>query len=195
MNQKGFVNTVLIVLVVLLVGVVGYFILPSLITKDTLPQALPASNLKTYRNDKYRFEVTYPSNFVFQDSQSTPDLWLITKLRDGRVSESVDCGGFLKGSDEIGFSWSVFDKQNPEYAGVNVVQAIENRYNTSKYIQVLIGDKSLKVQRSIPGMCGNSDEFIWMEPLGRYIVLFNVSPSNTTLVDEYEAIIASFKFF
>lgn len=213
MRKNGSTKIVLIILVLVFVGIVGYLALvkepvtspidqsqlmespqdsttstTTVDDKSPLSPSTPNSNLKIYKNDKYRFEVKYPPHFVFHDSQSIPDSWTITKLRDGRIIKPIDCGGFLKQPDEISLSWSVFDRQNPEYS-------IIERYNTSKYVPVSIGDKSLKVQRSIPGMCENSDEFIWMEPSGKYIVTFSVSPFNTTLVDEYKTIIASFRFF
>ena len=147
---------------------------------------------ETPNGESFVFE--YPSGFTFHDSQSTPGSWVITKLQEGRVIKPIGCGGFLKEPDEISFSWSIFDRQNPEYSGINVVNAIENRYNAPNYVPTSIGDKSLKVRRLIPGMCGNGDEFIWMEPSGRYIVLFSIDPSNTKLIAEYESMIESFEF-
>lgn len=150
--------------------------------------------LQTYRNDKYGFTVDYPSNFTFHDSQSTPDSWTIIKLREGRVLKPIDCGGIFKQPDEVSVTWYITDRQNPTYAGVNLVTSADKAYNNPKYIPVVIGDKILKVQRSIPGMCENADSFIWMEPSGRYIVHFTVNPSETNLIEEYKAIIASFAF-
>lgn len=76
MNQKGFVNILLTVLVVVLAGTVGYLTLvkkqPQPSTQltptptGTAPTPTPKSettNSKTYRNDKFGFEFKYPTDF------------------------------------------------------------------------------------------------------------------------------------
>ena len=79
MNQKGFANIILVVVIVVLLGVVGYFALvkksepiaqqpsPTLTTTQTKAHASPtptstsqATNLKTYTNTKHGFEFQYP---------------------------------------------------------------------------------------------------------------------------------------
>ena len=73
MRQKGFV-LLQIVIVLLLLGVVGYFIYQNYLpTKDALKQLSPtsttqAASSKTYRNSKYSFEIKYPSNWILDDS-------------------------------------------------------------------------------------------------------------------------------
>src|SRR3989338_7211756 len=81
MNQKGFANIVLIILVVILVGATGYFAFREPITEqiqttdtasfpgnNTSPQPPLATsetaNWKVYRNEKYRFEFTYPPTYT-----------------------------------------------------------------------------------------------------------------------------------
>ena len=73
MNQKGFANIAIIVLVIVLAGVAGYFTLnkQAKITAEPQPTTsqVPTvstdqiTNFKTYRNDKYGFEVSYPSDY------------------------------------------------------------------------------------------------------------------------------------
>ena len=84
MNQKGFTNLILVLVIVVIAGAVGYF---ALMRKSTLPvqqtptpttSQVPATqqptsinptpsnaitNLKTYRNEKYGFEFQYPFNW------------------------------------------------------------------------------------------------------------------------------------
>lgn len=67
MSQKGFVNIALIILIIMLVGVTGYFVL---VKKPTSPQAKPTpqqdetANWKTYWNDKFGFSFKYPANLT-----------------------------------------------------------------------------------------------------------------------------------
>ncbi len=93
MNQKGFTNIILIVVIVILLGVVGYFVFikksepiiqqptPTSTQTTTTPKT-PASpipinrtaNLKTYTNIKYGFKFKYPNNLkaitLFYSSQN-----------------------------------------------------------------------------------------------------------------------------
>ncbi|MBI2609959.1 hypothetical protein HYW53_02165 [Candidatus Giovannonibacteria bacterium] len=92
-NQKGFTNIVLIAVIVILVGTVGYFALTNKqgpATQQTIttppagiptptPQAstpTPAdetANWKTHRNEEFGFEFHYPKEFPFGAGQKVPD--------------------------------------------------------------------------------------------------------------------------
>lgn len=100
-NQKGFANIVLIALVVLvLAGVVGYFVLteksPEVVQQTSIPAPsqnqntptqTPPNNIqtsnkiadwKTYRSDKYDFEIQYPQDWIvegFQEQKQEPPLY------------------------------------------------------------------------------------------------------------------------
>ncbi|MDP3792162.1 MAG: PsbP-related protein [bacterium] len=80
MNQKGFANIILIVVIVVLVGAVGYFAFvkksepiaqqatptPTQTKTPVSPTPTPTSettNLKTYTDSKYSFEIKYPQNW------------------------------------------------------------------------------------------------------------------------------------
>lgn len=99
MNQKGFANIILIVLVVVLAGALGYFIitkksepvsqqqtqnsqnqipsqnLPSKTQapSPTLPTTVKSENWKTYQNNKYGFEFGYPENWNLDVSSGGKD--------------------------------------------------------------------------------------------------------------------------
>ncbi len=81
MNQKGFANIILGVIVVMLVGVVGYFAFvkkstpiaqqtptptPTQTQKPVSPMPTPdkTANWKTYTNAQYGFEFKYPTGWV-----------------------------------------------------------------------------------------------------------------------------------
>ncbi|MDO8592317.1 MAG: hypothetical protein Q7R92_00920 [bacterium] len=85
MNQKGFANIVLVVVIVILVGAVGYFVVVKKLgpiagqtptptptqTKTTTPTPKDeTANWKTYTNAQYGLEVKYPSNWTSKGSWS-----------------------------------------------------------------------------------------------------------------------------
>ena len=87
MNNKGFTNIILIVLVVVFAGIAGYFALvkkqepvaqqtttppPATTKTSTPPAATPTpvdeiANWKIYHNEKYAFEVKYPPTFEVRE--------------------------------------------------------------------------------------------------------------------------------
>lgn len=94
MNHKGFTNIILVLVIVILVGTVGYFtltrkqepitqtIMPPPTTTQTPPTQTPTTptsvvdktvNWKTYRNEEFGFEFSYPKEFPFGTGQKVPD--------------------------------------------------------------------------------------------------------------------------
>ena len=87
MNQKGFANFIVIGLVIVVFSVAGYFILvrkpPNL--RNETQQAVTTSNStsdteqgstaswQAYQNEKYRFELKYPSDFKIKLEEPTAE--------------------------------------------------------------------------------------------------------------------------
>lgn len=76
MNQKGFANTILVVVIVVLVGAVVYFAFvkksePATQQSNTSPSILQNEtvNWKIYKNDSHGFELKYPTEMFYNDSQ------------------------------------------------------------------------------------------------------------------------------
>jgi len=91
MNQKGFANIILVVVIVILVGAVGYFAFvkksepiaqqptptptqTTTLTKTPIsPTPTPdkTTNLKTYTNNLYGYQIKYPKDWTVATSGST----------------------------------------------------------------------------------------------------------------------------
>lgn len=76
MNQKGFTNIVLIVVIAILVGAGGYFAFVKKSEPVSQQQLSPATvnetaGWKTYKNDTYNFEVKYPENVTLKKDMKT----------------------------------------------------------------------------------------------------------------------------
>ncbi|MEK7103798.1 MAG: Ser-Thr-rich GPI-anchored membrane family protein [Patescibacteria group bacterium] len=67
-NQKGFANIILIVVIIVLMGAVGYFALIQKTASVVKPEILvnQLADWKTYRMDEYGFEVKYPLDMEVQ---------------------------------------------------------------------------------------------------------------------------------
>ena len=89
MNQRGFVNIILVIVAVALIIGVGYFILvrkstpitqqtptSSSVSPTPTPTPVPINNVsanwKTYSNDEYKYEIKYPANWKFYYPISVP---------------------------------------------------------------------------------------------------------------------------
>jgi len=70
MNQKGFINILVVIGIIILAGAAGYFALVK--KQEPIPQQITAedetTNWKTYSNEKYGFKFKYPLDLiVFED--------------------------------------------------------------------------------------------------------------------------------
>ena len=88
MNQKGFANIALVVVIVILVGVVGYFAFVKKSepiaqqttptpTQTTTPTKTPdkTANWKTYGNSGLNFSINYPDGFQLKEDNATSKLF------------------------------------------------------------------------------------------------------------------------
>lgn len=78
-NQKGFANTILVVVIIILAGIGGYYFLkkPAKVVVSPTPTATPTvtvnptANWKTYTNNQYGYEFKYPNNYSVSTTGST----------------------------------------------------------------------------------------------------------------------------
>jgi len=129
--------------------------------------------------------VKYPGELGFNVHEASPGV-LTFQIWKVKIPTPIECGS------EFSFIGSVFDKQVAS-------SHIEKTYNTdSRYKIEKIGDKTVKIMRKVPGMCGNDDEIIFKDSTGRFIALFHLLPSESELSPEYKKIFnqtfSTFKF-
>ena len=97
MNQKGFANIVLVVVIVLIVGAVGYFAFvkksarlaeQTQTTTQTNNSVSPiptqkdeTANWKTYSNSKYNFSLKYPNGWTIEEPTNADTTGRVISLR------------------------------------------------------------------------------------------------------------------
>ncbi len=103
MNQKGFVNIILIAVVIILAGVMGYYIFtqkfgypntlyPSSNTQQTPPTKDKTADWRIYTNNKYGFQISYPPDvYTLRGDQNANELILFktTDIKLERPSPSM----------------------------------------------------------------------------------------------------------
>lgn len=111
MNQKGFANIILVVVVVILVGAVGYFafvkksepIAQQPTSTPTPTSADSIANWKAYSNTRYAYTIKYPTNWFMNTTYSENDF-----TQRGQVENNEFIGG------DTGFS------NYPNASGYNI---------------------------------------------------------------------------
>ncbi len=162
MNQKGFANIALIVLVVVLVGVAGYFALNNRSVEPTLTPPVTNEQPTPIANGT-------PANWQFVDANSftlsLPPEWKFNKLqgKDSYVGEFLGDGARLF-FDFGWYSGSLVDDNDPNHVAT---------YET-------IGGQRAKIV--VPKVTGNGTTGIYFGDLGNQIrfSLFgrNLTPSH-----------------
>ncbi len=123
MNQKGFANIILVIVIVVLIGAVGYFAFvkksepvaqqstptPTQMNTPVSPTPTPkdeTANWKIYNNTRYSYTVKYPSNWYVDTTYSENDF-----TQRGPVEDNEFIGG------DTGFSnypnASSYNMENP----------------------------------------------------------------------------------
>ncbi len=102
MNQKGFTNVVLVLVIFLVVGVIGYFAFvkksaptaqqtPTPVQTETVsPTPIPEDgtvNWKTYSNSKYNFSLKYPDGWAIEESSRADTIGRVISLRSPEIAQ------------------------------------------------------------------------------------------------------------
>lgn len=131
MNQKGFSDIALFLVIVLALGVVGYFVFVKKSDQTAQQTPTPAqtntgispaptqnnqlANWKTYSNSKYNFSLKYPDGWTIEESLNMDDTGRVISLRS---SETVK--GLQERKIDPGYSYdlvvSFWSNINNEYA-------------------------------------------------------------------------------
>lgn len=185
-NQKA--NWQYILIVAILAFIVGggilayqYWWLPK---HETKPLEITIKNKtagwQTYGSYEHGFEIKYPPDFYFISHASSTGVFTfqVYKLKTPYL---------MKCSTEVEIRVSIFDKKI-------VSPSIIPHSDCPSCVVGKIGDKTVSIEKNIPGACGSSDNVIWVEPSGKFVVLFNLAPSESLYEDIFNQMLSTFKF-
>ncbi len=194
-QQKGFANIALVVLVIVLAGAVGYFVLfkksPEVAQKTNTPTLTPTQtktqnptpkdeimNWKIYTNTQYGFEVRYPDTFTYKTSYEY--VYFDKK-------EVIDAGC----NDGIGKPFCGFGFEGAKHY-TSIAKAIEaipvGSYHALTQSTRVLGGNSFTVVRRSSGT--DFQLFYLIEKNGLFLTFF-VQQSYAAVADQ---ILSTFRF-
>lgn len=208
MNQKGFVNIILVVVIVVLLGVVGYFTFvkkPKPVAQQLAPTQVantpksspaptpapddPTANWKTYTNTQYGIEFKYPNNWETDAYDTNANNSFSIHFTNYKVKDRVDCSKFIGMEIQAGHtiegSFDAFVKSEVNNIGMGP---------SGNLTPIIIGGHAAyKVENSgWDSACGGPGYFI-QESSTKYVYIFSGRGKETDqkIIDQ---IISTFKF-
>ncbi|MEK7062180.1 MAG: PsbP-related protein [Patescibacteria group bacterium] len=219
MNQKGFANIILVVVIVILLGVVGYFALVKKSepiaqqtpistppTTQTPTQQTPAPkdetvNWKTYTNTNRGYSIKYPSDWAFEE-QGNGDGGL---FKDKNGKSTIQNALYLRDLND-GYQdtleKAVKSGAEREYMYMGVSEAENITFKTiaddSKTLGYFSQRKIFSVDKTFSEMRADFESKLagpFVTATGKYkMVISFVAQQNSTDAKLFELIVSTFKF-
>jgi len=141
MNQKRFTNIVLIVLVVVLAIVAGYFVLvkkPISPTNTTSQSQNETTDWKTYQNDKFGFSFKYPANLTAVSSGPNEEQKKLDRgeIISGTIPPSYDTITFSEQTIKEQFNVVIFSVRADEISPAGFKGYSDNGVIKSGYLSM-----------------------------------------------------------
>lgn len=222
MNQKGFANIVLIILVVILAGALGYAILVKKSTpteqsqtnnsqntqtttlpptNNTVSQTSPAINntadWKTFSSDLMGIEVRYPSAYYVVSSFSNPGSDTLTSVTNlGKESDRSLWGGEMGGSPaHIQIIYHV-NRRNLSIADLDKELANSAGVASSCKNLTVVNENALRCSLHVEGGVGLYSDTIYLKHANAtYSFAANSPTANDVVHSDLIKILETLKFF